>query len=379
MAVNLSTPGVYIDEIAIGASPIAGVSTSIVGFVGVTEKGTNASEAVFISSWKAFEDTFGGHTADAPYMAQAVFSFFSNGGTQCYIVNVTESDGDTFTANDYTGASSTDPTTRTGLALLEAYDDISIICIPGISDGTVQAAMITHCESSKYKFCILDPKENSSISDITTLKSALVSTKGYGALYYPWITVLDRNTPPSGAVAGIYARSDSERGVHKAPANEVLRNVTKLEINLSNADQGPLNLAGINCLRSFAGRGNLVWGARTLASDPTWKYVNIRRLFIYLEKSIEEATQWVVFEPNNGMLWARVKQTISNFLTNVWRDGALMGTSPEEAFFVRCGRDTMTQTDIDNGKLIVQIGVSPTKPAEFVIFEIAQWTGDANN
>ena len=379
MAGTYSTPGVYIEEKAIGASPIAGVSTSIVGFVGITEEGTNASKAVFITSWKAFEDTFGGHTTGAPYMAQAVFSFFSNGGTQCYIVSVEKSNGNAFTANDYTGATGTDPTTRTGLALLEAYDDISIICIPGISDNEVQAAMITHCENSKYKFCILDPKENSSTSDVTALKDALTSTKGYAALYYPWITVLGRNTPPSGAVAGIYARSDSERGVHKAPANEVLRNVTQLETNLSNADQGPLNVAGINCLRSFAGRGNLVWGARTLASDPTWKYINVRRLFIYLEKSIEEATQWVVFEPNNEMLWARVKQTINNFLTNVWRDGALMGTTPEEAFFVRCGRDTMTQTDIDNGKLIVQIGVSPTKPAEFVIFEIAQWTGDSNN
>lgn len=380
-------PGVYIQEIEMGAKPIAGVSTSIAGFVGVTEKGANASEVVFITSWKSFEDAFGGRTDTAPYMADAVFSFFSNGGSQCYIVSVTDTTPDAITPSDYTGegeSTSTDPAdpvepnSRKGLAALEAIDDISLILIPGVTDTTVQSAMIAHCEKMKYRFCILDAPKNATIKSVKEHKGHLTSEKGYGALYFPWITVLGRNTPPSGAIAGIYARSDNERGVHKAPANEVLRNVTKLELNLTDNDQGPLNKEGINCLRSFSGRGIRVWGARTLASDVTWQYINVRRLFIYLEKSIDEATQWVVFEPNNEQLWARVTQTISNFLTNVWRDGALMGTSPKEAFFVQCGRETMTQDDIDNGKLIVKIGVSPTKPAEFVIFEIAQWTGNTN-
>lgn len=387
MNVINQAPGVYIQEIEMGAKPIAGVSTSIVGFVGITEKKVKlmeddvvkeewtASDAVFITSWKNFEDTFGGYTTQAPYMADAVFSFFSNGGSQCYVVSIEESD-DGFKANDYTGAEATEPNERKGLSALEAIDDISLIAIPGISDSEVQKAMITHCEKLVYRFCILDASKNATVAEVTIQKGSLTSEKGYGALYFPWITVLGRNTPPSGAIAGIYARSDNERGVHKAPANEILRNVTRLELSLTDSDQGPLNELGINCLRSFSGRGIRVWGARTLASDTTWKYINVRRLFIYLEKSIDEATQWVVFEPNNEQLWARVKQTISNFLTNVWRDGALMGTSPEEAFFVQCGRDTMSQDDIDNGKLIIKIGVSPTKPAEFVIFEIAQWTGN---
>jgi len=202
-----------------------------------------------------------------------------------------------------------------------------------------------------------------------------------GALYYPWIKVLNGPelasgfVPPCGHIAGIYARSDQRVGVHKAPANEVLEGVLDLEISLDNSRQGRLNPAGVNCLRVFPGRGIRVWGARTTSSDPLWKYINVRRLFLFLEESIDEGTQWVVFEPNDEKLWARVKQTITQFLTRVWKDGALMGTTPEEAFFVKCDRTTMTQDDIDNGRLIVLIGVAPVKPAEFVIFRIAQWAG----
>ena len=179
-------------------------------------------------------------------------------------------------------------------------------------------------------------------------------------------------------MAGIYARSDVERGVHKAPANEVIRGVDSLEFPVNKGKQDVLNPQGINCIRVLGGRGIRIWGARTLSTDPLWKYVNIRRLFLYLEESIEEGTQWVVFEPNNEKLWDRVKQTISQFLTRVWKDGALIGTTPEEAFFVKCDRTTMTQDDIDNGRLIVLIGVAPVKPAEFVIFRIAQWAGGSS-
>jgi hypothetical protein len=209
-------------------------------------------------------------------------------------------------------------------------------------------------------------------------------------VYHPWLEILDPTQrtaqgapparlqlPPSGSVCGIYARTDITRGVFKAPANEPLLGLVKLENNINKARQDVLNPEGINALRFFEGRGNRVWGARTVSSDPEWMYINVRRLFIYLEHSIDKGTQWAVFEPNNERLWANVRHTIEDFLLVTWKTGALMGTKPEEAYFVRCDRTTMTQNDLDNGRLICLIGVSPTKPAEFVIFRIGQWTADA--
>jgi len=181
--------------------------------------------------------------------------------------------------------------------------------------------------------------------------------------------------PPGGYVTGVYSRSDTERGVHKAPANEVVFGASDLEFQIMKGEQDVLNPKGVNVIRAFPGRGIRIWGARTLSSNTLWKYINVRRLFIYIEASIEKGTQWVVFEPNDYRLWSRVKITITQFLTGVWRSGALMGTTPEEAFFVKCDRSTMTQDDIDNGRLICIIGIAPVKPAEFVIFRIAQWQG----
>jgi phage tail sheath protein FI len=249
-------------------------------------------------------------------------------------------------------------------------------------------ALIGHCERLRYRMAIVDPPPDQSISGIRQFRSQFDST--YAALYYPWLEILDPNArpdpgtpppriplPPSGFVAGIYARSDIERGVHKAPANEVLLGLTRFQANVTFDRQAVLNPEGINALRFFEGRANRVWGARTMSSDPEWKYVNVRRLFIYLEHSIDKATQWAVFEPNNERLWASIRQTIEDFLRVVWRSGALMGTRAEEAFFVRCDRTTMSQNDLDNGRLICLIGVAPTYPAEFVIFRIGQWTADA--
>jgi phage tail sheath protein FI len=214
----------------------------------------------------------------------------------------------------------------------------------------------------------------------------------YGAFYHPWVEILDPTQrpgqgappdrlviPPSGFVAGIYARSDISRGVHKAPANEVVLGLTKFEMNVNKGRNDVLNPEGINALRFFEGRGNRVWGARTMSSDPEWKYVNVRRLFIYLEHSIDKASQWAVFEPNNDRLWANVRRMVEDFLLVLWKDGALIGAKPEDAFFVRCDRTTMTQNDLDNGRLIVLVGVAPTKPAEFVIFRVGQWTADAKS
>ena len=279
---------------------------------------------------------------------------------------------------DYQGKD--DKENSTGLAAFTKIDDISILYSPDSGNiAGLTAELITHCENIKDRFAIIDAPEK---TPVTVSPRDKFDTK-YGAYYYPWIKIIDPQNgmkkliPPGGYMAGIYARSDVERGVHKAPANEVIRGVIDLEFPVTKGDQDVLNPRGVNCIRAFPGRGIRIWGARTLSSDPLWKYINIRRLFIYLEESIDEGTQWVVFEPNSEILWARVIQTISNFLKGVWKSGALMGLTPEEAFFVKCDRTTMTQDDIDNGRLIVMIGVAPVKPAEFVIFRIAQWTNNA--
>ncbi len=271
---------------------------------------------------------------------------------------------------------------RTGLISFEEIDEISIVYCPDIHNiksgaETLKDDILIHCETLKYRFAILDVEKNA--ANVDGVKISRYSK--YGALYYPWIKVYDPLTmkqelkPPGGYVAGIYARSDIERGVHKAPANELIRGAVDLEFQITKQEQGTLNPRGINVIRYFPGRGILVWGARTAIIDPLWKYINVRRLFIFIEKSIERNTQWVVFEPNDEKLWARVRATITQFLTGVWKSGALMGTKAEEAFFVKCDRTTMTQDDIDNGRLICVIGIAPVKPAEFVIFRIAQWQG----
>lgn len=285
------------------------------------------------------------------------------------------SDGEALKAKDFAGGSD-GPGMRTGLESLNELDDISIVCIPDEPKfpTAIADALVTQCENRKDRIAILQAEQSS--TDIPKLRPSK-ATK-YAAFYYPWIKILDPLTgmpmlvPPGGHVAGVYARVDQDKGVHKAPANEVVNGALGLEFNITKGEQDVLNPRGVNCIRAFPGRGILIWGARTAASDPAWKYVNVRRLFIFVEKSIELGTQWVVFEPNDEKLWARVKQTINQFLSGVWRSGALMGTTEEEAFFVKCDRTTMTQSDIDNGRLIVLVGIAPVKPAEFVIFRIAQ-------
>lgn len=272
------------------------------------------------------------------------------------------------------------PGKRTGLVALNDIDEISIIAAPGVTDINVQLGLIEHCELLKDRFAVIDVPENAQkVSDVQAHRRIFDSS--YAAMYHPWLQVFDplekRNIfiPPSGTVSGIYARSDNTRGIHKAPANEVLRSIPGLKYSMNKGEQDILNPEGVNLIRYFPGRGIRIWGARTCSSNTLWKYVNVRRLFLYLEESIDKGSQWVVFEPNDEKLWARVRLTITEFLTRVWRDGALMGSKPEEAFFVKADRTTMTQDDIDNGRLIVQIGVAPVKPAEFVIFRIAQYSG----
>jgi len=287
-------------------------------------------------------------------------------------------ESDDITLSDYEGVDQ--PGMRTGLAGFKQHDDISLVCVPDENDITgLTDALVAHCENKGDRFAILQtPQVAGAVSDMETPVDS-----SYAGYYYPWIEVSDPHTnrqklvPPGGHVAGIIARSDATHGVHAAPANEPVRGAVSLQHEITKDEQDLLNPKGINCLRSFQGRGIQLWGARTTSSDPSWKYINVRRLFLYVEQSIEEGTEWAVFESNDKDLWARVRQSVENFLTTVWRDGGLQGSTADEAFYVKCGEETMTQDDIDNGRLIVEIGISPVKPAEFVVFRIGQWTADA--
>lgn len=273
---------------------------------------------------------------------------------------------------------------RTGIQAMEDIDEIAICAVPGMWSQTVQAALINHCELLADRFAILDPPDGETIDGIGAFRQVLDTE--YAALYYPWCITVDPSTgqnvhvPPSGLMAGIYANTDQTRGVFKAPANVVIQGINLtggLAADITKREQDVLNPAGINALRFFPGRGELVWGARTLSSDTDWTYINVRRLFIYVEKSIFNGTQWVVFEPNNDQLWALVRQSISAFLTTVWQTGALAGTTPDQAFLVQCDRTTMSQDDLDNGRLICIVGLAPVYPAEFVIFRFEQMTASS--
>jgi phage tail sheath protein FI len=296
-----------------------------------------------------------------------------------------------------TGATVDDPSLAWGkvasdiekhLGLLDPIDDVSLVLVPGLTDTSAQRSVIEHCERRFDRFAILDAAVGSSLDEVIAKRSALTGTldKGFAALYYPWITVQDpaRNPvvpqlqPPSGHIAGIYAKTDQTRGVHKAPANVGIASVVGLERLLSDTDQGRINVYGVNALRILPGRGSpTVWGARTTAGDTNWRYINIRRLFLYLEESIQEGLSGSVFEPNDLALWQRLKRTISEFLTRVWRDGALFGATAKDAFFVRIDEVLNPPSTRKLGRLYIEIGVQPVYPAEFIVVRIGIWDGGA--
>jgi len=309
---------------------------------------------------------------------------------------LTEGNDSLITLNDkiYIGQDHPTPENRTGLQSLRNIEEISIVACPGRTSSTIQNALINHCELMRYRFAVLDgPRPpNDSLADVQSQRQQF-DTK-YAALYHPWLLVpdpyptslariADYPIPPSGHMLGVYARTDIERGVHKAPANEVVRGILGLQRILNKEQHDILNPypVNINVIRDFRNnnRGIRVYGGRVITSDSDWKYVNVRRLLIFIENSIDRGLQWVVFEPNAEPLWARVRRSIANFLTLVWRNGGLEGTKVEEAYFVKCDRTTMTQTDIDSGRLIVVIGVAPVKPAEYVIVRIGLWTAHADD
>jgi len=291
-------------------------------------------------------------------------------------------------ATEYVG----DATARTGFAGLESIDEITIVAAPDLMSAhqqgaidaegvkTAQLAIISHCEQMGDRVAVLDPPPDLNAQQIRAWRQDEAGYDSrYATLYYPWIRVFDPSTgrnitvPPSGHIAGVWARSDGERGVHKAPANEVIRGAVDIDTRLSKGEQDLLNPIGVNCVRAFPGRGIRVWGARTLSSDPAWRYLNVRRLFNYFEESILLGTQWVVFEPNDDRLWSSIRRNVTAFLSEEWRRGALFGRTAAEAFYVKCDRDNNPQESIDLGQVVCEIGVAPVKPAEFVIFRLSQF------
>jgi phage tail sheath protein FI len=401
------SPGVYVEEVTASIQPIAGVGTSTAGFVGLVADAVKtppipgrfltdndgklvnaagaqlgpdeepvlvsyplapAGEAQLVTSWESFKNQFGDFQEGNATLAHAVYGFFNNGGTRCWVAGVDEL---------------TTATAEAALAGFAAIDEIAIVAVPGATDPAIQSAVISHCERLGERFAILDGQLLAEGTPWTpgTVRGTVGNSK-YAALYFPWITVYNPATnanltvPPSGHVAGIYARVDSERGVHKAPANERIRGALALQWRLSRADQDGLNPAGINVIRELNGAITL-WGARTLGGDANgeWKYVNVRRLFLYLRESIDEGTQWVVFEPNTPALWSKITRNVTAFLTNVWRAGALFGNTPAEAFYVRCDASTNPPEVRDLGQVVTEVGVAVARPAEFVVFRISQWGG----
>ena len=402
MATSYLTPGIYIEEVSTGTKPIAAVGTSTAAFLGeapVAEAHLN--EPVAVNNWSQFVREFVRADSPGTPLARAVFGFFNNGGGRCYIVNVGK-------GNSIDG----------GLALLERIDEIAIVTAPGYNDAASYDALLKHCETLKDRFAILDSPEQ--VDNIDLLKKVATvqattaggdtggtgdadkgkrsrgggastglrprnSDGGFGAFYFPWITARDPlsngavvNTPPSGHLAGIYAQTDTTRGVHKAPANVGVRGALGLTYTVTREEQGQLNKMGVNCIRFFPDAGIRVWGGRTLAEEASeWRYINVRRLFNMIEESIGGGTRWTVFEPNDPRTWKSIERDIRAFLTLLWRDGALKGDTPEQAFFVKCDEETNPTEVIDAGRLVTEIGIAPVKPAEFIIFRIGQWAGGA--
>ncbi len=401
-------PGVFVEEISFRQKSIEGVSTSTAGFVGPCRSGPVGGELELLTSLSDFESIYGSsdplqfRDIKGPvhnYLAHAVRAFFKEGGKRCYVARIVNGsldkggDGNQPGPADYEGMETLvdGVKTKTGLRSFEDRDDISVVAAPGASfdygkvGGNCHAeaiarCLISHCERMRYRVAVIDSVNGHNPGEVKAYRSTFDSS--HAALYYPWIVTVDPlsrkkiEVPPSGSICGIYARVDSDRGVHKAPANEEIRLANGLEIVMNDQQHSMLNPLGINCLRYFRRRGYRVWGARTASSDPEWKYLNVRRYFACLEHSIDRGTQWAVFEKNNVGLWDNVRRVIEDFLFNEWKQGHILGAKPEEAFYVRCDRATMTQNDIDNGRLVCLIGVAPVRPAEFVIFRIGQKTAD---
>jgi phage tail sheath protein FI len=369
-------PGVHLEEIT-PPGPVSGVGTSIAALIGIPAgppAGADAGRAVPVTSWNAYKDTFGDLRAglDLPY---AVRGFFDNGGTLAYVVPVKALDADNLDA-------AFDQLTR----LL----DVSIVCVPGLVDaGLQQDKVVEHCEDMGDRFAVLDGARDTEPlkgdGPLLTQRGGLASANGFGAVYWPWILIPNPApappatiaVPPSGHIAGVMARCDATVGVHRAPANELLRGAVDLDYPLNDTEQGVLNSRNINALRRFPGSPPVVWGARTLSDGLPWRFVNVRRLVSYIEDSLVAGLRWATFAPNTPALWKGLDRSISEFLTRVWESGGLFGRTAEEAFYVTVDESINPEAVRQRGEVYIEIGLAVTRPAEHVVLRIGLWDGGA--
>ncbi|MCX4821045.1 phage tail sheath subtilisin-like domain-containing protein [Streptomyces sp. NBC_01142] len=371
-----STPGVHIEEIT-PAGPIAGVGAGAAALIGTAAKAlpdAALGRPVAVTSWTAYTASFDGYQQNLQ-LPHAVRGFFGNGGTLAQVVPV----------KDMTGLD-------TALDQLTRVPDVSMVCLPGVVDVAAQKKVIDHCVAMGNRFAILDGAQDQTPlkadGALQTQRGSLISSDGaFAALYWPWILISDPTAsggasamvtvPPSGHVAGVMARSDSLRGVHKAPANEPVRGALDLAYALNDTEHGKLNQGGVNAIRRFPGRPPLVWGARTLSDETAWRHVNVRRLVSYIEASLLQGLRWAVFEPNNTALWKGLERSITEFLTRIWQAGALFGRTAAEAFYVKIDEELNPAAVRDLGQIVVEIGVAPTRPAEHVVVRLGLWAGGA--
>jgi Bacteriophage tail sheath protein len=370
-------PGVYIWEVSSGSKPIEGVGTSIAAFVGLAPGGP-VNRPIRISSWTQFAKVYSdrleaesGPFAPDAYLAYAVHGFFENGGRICWTVR---------TGRQRSGL-------EEALGSLAAIDDIAMVSVPDRMQRSraLESALVEHCKAAGNRMAILDPPPGLRPREVLDWRMKIPGRGSESAaLYYPWLEVTDPLSsrpilvPPSGHVAGVWARTDGTHGVQRAPTDAAVLGVQGLGYAIRKDELGDLGRAGINSIRSFRGRGIRVWGSRTLSSDPEWQYVNIRRLFLYIEASLDAGTQWVVFEPNDEQLRKELRDSISRFLTRLWMDGALMGATPEEAFLVKCDEETNPPDAVESGQVVVEVGFAPLRPAEFVVLRISRLTAGAS-
>jgi phage tail sheath protein FI len=435
MAVEYYTPGVYVEEVSSGSKAVTAVPTSVVGFIGETKTGT-PNRATMITTWADYFDNFVGYTtqdklsprgtvvkdeagevvkeavpnAKTTDLDWAVYAFFANGGSKCFVTSVGSSANsvsdtpDTKKAKENKVSTKTTkksdfdlisaiigndggPNKRTGINCFKDVDEIAILCAPGVTDSAVQQELLSYCETFNI-FAILDAPESlddlkdfglsTDLNGLSQLSAKCASKQA--SLYFPWINIYDTDAKkdiavaPSGFIAGIYSRVDSARGVHKAPANEPVRLAKSLAYTLSDIEQETLNQKGVNCIRDFSDMGIRVWGARTTICDidPEWRYINVRRVFNMIEKSVKNGSKWAVFEPNDAFLWIKLKRNITSFLTRIYNSGALAGANANEAFFVKCDASNNPQENIDAGIVTIEVGIAVVKPAEFIVFKISQ-------
>lgn len=393
---EIRTPGVYVQQVDSLSRPLQAPGTGVAGFVGIAgDANKDKNIAVPINSWSQYQLHFRSNGGDATHLDYGVYGFFAAGGRRCYVANIGK-DGKVAGDGDNGG----------GIQAFDTYDEIAIVAAPGFTDAASQKALADHAQNCEDRFAIFDCPE--SVDNVDFLTKTATATRApaaadgdgegggsrrrqpsrlgpprtsYGAAYYPWLILPpifgekeNVSVPPSGHMAGIYARNDARRGVHCPPANYVMPTAIGLTARITREQQGLLNDEGINCIREFA-NGPTVWGARTRSQDPQWRYINVRRLYLNIRETLQDGFAWAVFSPNDEFTRNSLAFSCRAFLKRQWMNGALVGETPEQAFFVRCDDENNPPETVEAGILNVDIGIRPVQTTEFIVFRFGLVAG----